>query len=135
MKKPNINLFAGEVKTISVEEKTIFLKNDKAEMTIVCNDKTVFRSGTSKVTFSDIKKGDIAAVIYDVVDGKNVAKSITFQVIKRCCTDKVNALPARAEPEEQACDVKQNQQKGRDFPPFLRGIREVVISFRKPISL
>ena len=39
VKKPNINLFAGEVKTISVEEKTIFLKNDNAEMAIVCTDK------------------------------------------------------------------------------------------------
>jgi len=82
MKKPNINLFAGEVKAISADEKSIFLKNDKEEMTIVCNDRTAFRSGTAKVTFADIKKGDIAAVIYDVVEGRNVAKSITFQSVK-----------------------------------------------------
>lgn len=82
MKKPNINLFAGEVKAINAEEKSIFLKNDKAEMTIVCNDRTAFRSGTSKVTFADIKEGYIAAVIYDVVEGKNVAKSITFHILK-----------------------------------------------------
>lgn len=82
VKKPNINLFAGEVKEINVAEKSLFLKNDKADMTVVCNDKTAFRSGNSKVTFNDIKKGSIAAVIYDVVDGKYVAKSITFYTLK-----------------------------------------------------
>jgi ribosomal protein S12 len=93
MSKPNINLFAGEVKTISVKEKTIFLKNDKAEMTIVCNEKTVFRSGKSKVTFDDIKKGDMAAVIYDVVDGSNVAKSISFQSLKASPATEQKAKP------------------------------------------
>ena len=88
VKKPNINLFAGEVKAISVGEKTIFLKNDNAEMTVVCNDKTALRSGMSKVTFGDIKKGDIAVVIYDVIDGKNVAKSITFQSSKGAASTK-----------------------------------------------
>lgn len=81
MSTPKINLFAGEVKEINVAEKSIYLKNDKAAMTIVCNDKTVLRSGNSKVTFNDIKKGNIAAVIYDVIDGKNVAKSITFHTL------------------------------------------------------
>ena len=82
MSKPNINLFAGEVQAIDVKEKTIYLKNDKAEMTIACNDKTVMRSGMSNVAaFGDIKTGDIAAAVYDVIDGRNVAKSITFQSV------------------------------------------------------
>jgi Cu/Ag efflux protein CusF len=83
MKNPNINLFAGEVKTVDAKEKTIFLKNDSGEMTIVWNEKTVLRSGMSKAAnFEDIKLGDIAAVVYDVVDGKNVARSINLQSLK-----------------------------------------------------
>lgn len=76
--KPKINFFAGEVKSIDAKTKTIVIKREKEEKSIVCTDKTVMQSGKSKVTFADIKKGDIAAVIYDVVDGKNVAKNITF---------------------------------------------------------
>ena len=94
MKKPNINLFAGEVKTINAKEKTIFLKNDNAEMTIVCNDKTVLRSGMSKtISFDDMKKGDIAAAIYDVIDGKNVAQSVTFHVLKASPATEQKAKP------------------------------------------
>ena len=76
--KPKINFIAGEVKSIDVKTKMIVIKTEKGEKTIVCTDKTVMQSGKSKVTFDDIKKGDIAAVIYDVINGKNVAKNITF---------------------------------------------------------
>jgi hypothetical protein len=93
VKNPNINLFAGEVNEINITENSIFLKNDKAEMTVVCNDKTALRSGNSKVTFNDIKKGDIAAVIYDVIDGKNVAKSITFHSLKATSGTEQKAKP------------------------------------------
>jgi len=93
VKKPDINLFAGEVKEINVAEKSLFLKNDKAEMTVVCNDKTALRSGNSPVTFNDIKKGYIAAVIYDVIDGKNVAKSITFHSLKATSGTEQKAKP------------------------------------------
>jgi hypothetical protein len=93
VKKPNINIFAGEVKEINAVEKSIFLKNDNAEMTVVCNEKTAMRSGNSKVTFNDIKKGDIAAVIYDAVGGKNVAKSITFQTLKASAVPQQKAKP------------------------------------------
>jgi hypothetical protein len=93
VKNPNINMFAGEVKEINVAEKSLLLKNDKAKMTVVCNNKTAYRSGNSSVTFNDIKKGDIAAVIYDAVNGNNVAKSITFQALKASAATQQKAKP------------------------------------------
>jgi len=76
--KKKINFIAGEVKSIDAKTKMIVIKTEKEEKSVVCTDKTVMQSGKSKVTFADIKKGDIAAVIYDVVNGKNVAKNVTF---------------------------------------------------------
>jgi hypothetical protein len=93
VKNPNVNIFAGEVKEINVADNSLLLKNDTAKMTVVCNNKTVYRSGNSNVTFNDIKKGHIAAVVYDVVTGKNVAKSITFQALKASAATEQKAKP------------------------------------------
>jgi ribosomal protein S12 len=93
MSKKKINFIAGEVKSIDVKTKTIVIKTEKDEKSVVCTDKTVMQSGKSKVTFDDIRKGDIAAVIYDVINGKNVAKNMTFHSTKGAPAAEQKAKP------------------------------------------
>lgn len=73
------NLAAGAVKAIDVKAKTITLMADKKpDFTCSLNDKTVIRSNSNqKVTFDDIKVGNIIVLIYEVVDGKNIATTVT----------------------------------------------------------
>ena len=78
-KGSKINMFAGQVVSVDAANKTITLKEDtKGNFTSPFNDKTkVFQNKQSK-TISDIKVGDIAAVVFDEAAGKSIAKSITI---------------------------------------------------------
>ena len=93
MSKKKVNFFAGEVKSVDVKTKTIVIKAEKDEKSVVCTDKTVLQSGKSTMKFDDIKKGDIAAVIYDVINGKNVAKNMTFHSTKGAPATEQKAKP------------------------------------------
>jgi len=73
-----MNVNAGLVTAINAKERTITLQNDKIpEFICVIDDKAVVRINNGQQSFSGIKIGDIAAVTYKKVDGKNVAIDIT----------------------------------------------------------
>lgn len=78
-KGKKIQVFAGLIKTIDVKEKTITLQNDKTpEFTCIIDDKAVIRMANGKKSMvADIRIGDIAAVAYEEINGKNIATSIT----------------------------------------------------------
>jgi Cu/Ag efflux protein CusF len=70
---------AGQVKALDAKAGTITLGNDKSgDSTYVIGDKTVVRANNkNRGTLADIKVGDIAALVYYDVNGKNVIRSIT----------------------------------------------------------
>ncbi len=77
--KAKLNMAAGAVKTIDVKTKTVTIRADKQpDFTFSINDETVLKSSKGqKVTIDDIRVGVILVLMYDVVDGKNIAKSVT----------------------------------------------------------
>lgn len=85
-KGKKIKTAAGVIKVFDTKEKTITLRDDKADFTCIIDDKTVFRMTDGNKALTDIKAGDvvalvkvgyIAALAYEEVNGKNLAKSIT----------------------------------------------------------
>lgn len=78
-KRTKPKVAAGAVKTIDLQAKTLTLREDtKPDLTCSFDDKTTLRSNNGqKITFADIKIGAILVLVYDIVDGKNIAKSIT----------------------------------------------------------
>jgi Cu/Ag efflux protein CusF len=71
---------AGKVKAVDSKTGAITLGNDKsADSTYIIGDKTVVRANNkNRGAIADIKVGDIAALVYYDVNGKNVIRSITI---------------------------------------------------------
>ncbi|MEW6674816.1 MAG: hypothetical protein AB1348_02150 [Nitrospirota bacterium] len=84
-KKPAVKIrqVTGEVKAVDAVAKTITVAKkvkDKVEETVVTvDDKTKITLGKEKKTLVDVKVGDKVTVKYQVVDGKNVAKSVAIK--------------------------------------------------------
>ena len=75
----DVKLFAGAVKNLDINQKSITLKNDKdGESTFIVDEKTIIRSNNINKSINDIKVGDITALLYEEIDGKHIAKSITL---------------------------------------------------------
>jgi hypothetical protein len=75
-----MKMTAGKVKAVDAKAGSIILGNDKSgDATYVIGDKTVVRANNNKNTgtIADIKVGDIAALVYYDVNGKNLIRSIT----------------------------------------------------------
>jgi len=76
-----IQAFGGKITAINTKEKTITFKNDETpEFKCIFDEKTVVRMANGEKAKSDIKLGDIVAVVYEEVNGKNIAKSIAAMV-------------------------------------------------------
>lgn len=76
-KGKNLKVAAGAVKAIDKAAKTITIKEDKKEaFTCFFDDKTIIRANTGG-KIDDMKIGDIAALAYEEVNGKNIARGIT----------------------------------------------------------
>jgi hypothetical protein len=70
-------VFGGKITAINTKEKTITLKNDETpKFTCIFNDKTLIRMTNGQKPI-DMKINDIIAVLYEEVNGKNIAKSIS----------------------------------------------------------
>jgi Cu/Ag efflux protein CusF len=78
-----IKFAAGTMKSLDAEAKTIVITTKDGDFSIVCDDSTMFASGSDGKALSDINEGDIVAAVYKEVEGKNVAKSITFKNITK----------------------------------------------------
>ncbi|MFZ6016887.1 MAG: hypothetical protein ACOYU0_04585 [Nitrospirota bacterium] len=83
-KKPAVKVrLTGEVKAVDAVAKTITVAKkvkEKVEETVVTvDDKTKITLGKEKKTLVDVKVGDKVTVKYQVVDGKNVAKSVAIK--------------------------------------------------------
>jgi Cu/Ag efflux protein CusF len=77
-KMQGIKMAAGQVKAINAKTKTITIGNDKSgDAAYVVDDRTLVRANNKTGSFADIKVGDIAALVYYDVNGKNMVKSIT----------------------------------------------------------
>ena len=74
-----MKMAAGQVKAIDARTGTLTIGNDKSgDSTYIMGDRTVVRANNKNTsTFADIKVGDIAALVYYDVNGKNVIRSIT----------------------------------------------------------
>ena len=73
-----MQVFAGLIKAIDTKEHTITLQNDKTpEFTCTVSDKTVIRMNNETKSFADIRTGNIAVAVYDAINGKNIAISVT----------------------------------------------------------
>ena len=86
----DVKLFAGAVKNVDINQGFITLKNDRdGESTFILGQNVVVKANdNSSKTVNDIKVGDIAALVYDEIEGKRIAKSIT--VIPRAPRDKTS---------------------------------------------
>ncbi|HUO76570.1 MAG TPA: hypothetical protein VMU21_03245 [Thermodesulfovibrionales bacterium] len=74
-KGEKITMVAGAVKAIDTKQKTITLEtNELGKFTCILDDKTLL---LGRKTIADVKVDDVAAVIYEDVNGKHIAKSIT----------------------------------------------------------
>lgn len=88
-------LFAGTIKKIDTKEKVITLENDRvAEFTCSVDEKSIPQMTNGKKTLADMKVGDIAVVVYEEVNGKNVAKGITVQPPPMTASPKQKNEPA-----------------------------------------
>lgn len=78
-KANGMKMAAGQVKAIDAKTGSVTLGNDKSgDSAYIVDDRTVVRTNNKKTgTFADIKVGDIAALVYYDVNGKNVIRSIT----------------------------------------------------------
>ena len=77
--KGQYSMFAGQIVSIDTEHKTLTLKEDtKGTFTCAYGDNTKFFSNNQQKTISDLKVGDIAAVVYAKSSGKDLAKSVSF---------------------------------------------------------
>ncbi len=78
-KENKIKLEAGVVKALDAKAKTITLSADnKTDFTCFFDDKTAVRANTGKkITTADIKVGDVIVLLYEEVNGKKIAKSVT----------------------------------------------------------
>ena len=77
-KNKKMQVFGGLITAIDTKENIITLKNDKTpEFTCIVDDKALKRNTNGKKSMADIRIGDIVAVVYEEVNGKNIAKSIT----------------------------------------------------------
>jgi Cu/Ag efflux protein CusF len=78
-KAKGMKMAAGQVKAIDAKAGTVTLGTDKSGDSIyIIGDKTAVRTNNKNTgTVADIKVGDIAAVVYYDVNGKNVIRSIT----------------------------------------------------------
>jgi Cu/Ag efflux protein CusF len=72
----------GEVTAVDSKEGTLTVKAKKEEISLSTNDKTIIRMGKEKKTLADIKVGEKVRARYSEVDGKNLAKSISFGAMK-----------------------------------------------------
>lgn len=73
------NMFAGKVVAVDNVNKTITLKEDKkGSFTSTFSDKTRVFQNMQPKSVSDVKVGAIAAVVFEEVDGKNFAKTISI---------------------------------------------------------
>jgi Cu/Ag efflux protein CusF len=72
----------GEVTAVDAKAGTLTIKSKKEEVSLSTNDKTVIRTGKEKKTLADIKVGEKVRARYSEVDGKNLAKSISYGSMK-----------------------------------------------------
>ncbi len=70
----------GAVKAIDPTSKAITLMADnRPDFTCLIDDKTTLRSGAgSPVSYADIKVGNLVVLVYEEVEGKNVARALTL---------------------------------------------------------
>jgi len=96
--KEKMKVFGGGVKAINLKEKTMTLWNDKVpEFTCSVDDKSISKTTSGNKTLADIKVGDIAVVVYEEVNGKNVAKSITVTSRAAAASSGEETKPAPSE--------------------------------------
>src|SRR3990172_5329503 len=69
----------GEITAIDAKAMTLTVKSKKAEVALTANDKTKVMMDKEAKTLSDFKAGDKVMVKYSVLEGKNVAKSISIK--------------------------------------------------------
>ncbi len=77
--RAKINMVSGVVKTVDAKNKTVIIRVDRqTDFTFSFADKTVLRSNNGqKISFNDITIDTVLVLTYDIIDGKNVANSIT----------------------------------------------------------
>lgn len=96
--KKKFEVFGGGVKAIDLKEKTVTLWNDSVpEFICSVDDRSISKQTSGNKTLADIKVGDIAVVVYDKVNGKNVAKSITITSREAASRPPEKAKPAPSE--------------------------------------
>lgn len=76
--KSNFSMFTGKVVAIDLKHKTFTLENTKGTFTCGYGDNTNFFLNNQQKTISDLKIGDIAAVVYTKSFDKDLAKSVSF---------------------------------------------------------
>jgi len=77
-----VKQITGEVAAVDAMANSITVKGKKAEMTVVCGDKTKVMMGKEKKACTDVKVGDKVTAKYTESDGKNMAKSVSIHAAK-----------------------------------------------------
>ena len=90
---------AGEVTAVDAKEKVITIQGMRDSVTATCDERTFVKMGNVIKTCADIKVGDKANMLFEIGEGKNVAKSI-FLHIPAAPAPQEEAEPAKTEPKQ-----------------------------------
>jgi len=80
------NKVTGQIVSIDAANAILcvrYVKTDTLVATISINAETQIKKGFRKVELSKLKAGDKVTVSNEIVDGKNVAKTVTIQTSRR----------------------------------------------------
>jgi Cu/Ag efflux protein CusF len=85
--KPQIHYIFGKVKAVDTSAQTLTIakqEKDKEEDTVVTiNKETIITIDKEKKMLSDVKVGEMVAVMYTKLEGKNIAKNIVIRHSER----------------------------------------------------
>ena len=84
----------GEVTAVDAKDGSLTVKGMRGLITATCDERTFIKMGNVIKTCADIKVGDVANMLFEAGEGKNVAKSIFLSV------------PAAPSPQEETEPAK-----------------------------
>ncbi len=90
---------AGEVTAVDAKEKKVTVDGMRGPVTVTCDEKTSVKMGNEYRTCEDIKVGDNANVLFDIVEGKATAQTIYL------------SPPAAPSPEEKKAEPSKSHKK------------------------
>lgn len=76
---PGVFQISGNITQINLKNSTLTIFNETSGWPIfVIDRKTILSKKGKDIQFANIKSGDFVSVTYEIINGRNIAKSVTF---------------------------------------------------------